>query len=563
MPRDASGNFTLVSGNPVVSGTIITSDWANTTMPDLALGLQDSLDRFGRGGMEVPFKVPDGSGVAPGYAFVNEPSLGFYRAGAGQLGVAVGGAGRLFLSSTLWDSIVPMRLNAQNAGTQLTIKQGSAQTEAILRVISNDELTEYLAIDNAGQVTIDDLVVSNTPTIPGYATLGANTFTNDQTIEQATGVASLNIDCDSPTGFTEVAFKDGGVPIAYVNVANSSQVLQVSNVSGGSTVAALNLTSSGLVNVSPGTLQQGGVNVATVGANTFTATQTITNPGAQSLLSINSVAGQRARVDLKEAGVNSLSVLNETALSEVAIIKFESDGATQACNISLTEDGSVDVRTGQIKQGGVNVATVNTNWLLSDITDVTATATEVNYTDGVTSAIQPQLNSKAPLASPALTGTPTAPTAAAGTNTTQLATTAFVQGSLPSFSATVTSEAMTSPEILTVDTTNFTGLAEDWDDSGWFTPSTGRFQPNIAGKYRLTIHSVSIVDSTLQVYLFKNTFSIASDASIASGSFYYANASILCELNGSTDYAQFKVDSGADASWTMSSLTIQAERVGS
>ena len=33
----------------------------------------------------------------------------------------------------------------------------------------------------------------------------------------------------------------------------------------------------------------------------------------------------------------------------------------------------------------------------------------------------------APLASPGLTGTPTAPTAAAGTNTTQLATCAFVQ----------------------------------------------------------------------------------------------------------------------------------------
>ena len=36
--------------------------------------------------------------------------------------------------------------------------------------------------------------------------------------------------------------------------------------------------------------------------------------------------------------------------------------------------------------------------------------------------------SRAPLASPALTGTPTAPTAAADTNTTQLATTAFVLG---------------------------------------------------------------------------------------------------------------------------------------
>ena len=40
--------------------------------------------------------------------------------------------------------------------------------------------------------------------------------------------------------------------------------------------------------------------------------------------------------------------------------------------------------------------------------------------------------SRAPLASPAFTGTPTAPTAAVGTNTTQIATTAFVQAQLSS-----------------------------------------------------------------------------------------------------------------------------------
>lgn len=57
---------------------------------------------------------------------------------------------------------------------------------------------------------------------------------------------------------------------------------------------------------------------------------------------------------------------------------------------------------------------------------VTATTSEINFIDGVTSAIQPQIDAKAPLASPALTGTPTAPTATAGTNTTQVATTAFV-----------------------------------------------------------------------------------------------------------------------------------------
>jgi len=58
---------------------------------------------------------------------------------------------------------------------------------------------------------------------------------------------------------------------------------------------------------------------------------------------------------------------------------------------------------------------------------VTATTTELNYVDGVTSSIQTQLDDKAPLASPALTGTPTAPTASAGDNSTQIATTAYVE----------------------------------------------------------------------------------------------------------------------------------------
>jgi hypothetical protein len=51
---------------------------------------------------------------------------------------------------------------------------------------------------------------------------------------------------------------------------------------------------------------------------------------------------------------------------------------------------------------------------------VTATHTELNN-------IQTDLATKAPIASPTFTGTPAAPTAASGTNTTQLATTAFVQ----------------------------------------------------------------------------------------------------------------------------------------
>jgi hypothetical protein len=67
----------------------------------------------------------------------------------------------------------------------------------------------------------------------------------------------------------------------------------------------------------------------------------------------------------------------------------------------------------------------------------TVSATELGYLDGVTSAIQTQIDSKlntstasstyAPIASPTFTGVPAAPTASVGTNTTQVATTAFVK----------------------------------------------------------------------------------------------------------------------------------------
>ncbi|MBR3239865.1 MAG: hypothetical protein IKF99_15690, partial [Oscillospiraceae bacterium] len=51
--------------------------------------------------------------------------------------------------------------------------------------------------------------------------------------------------------------------------------------------------------------------------------------------------------------------------------------------------------------------------------------------------IDQALGAKAPLASPTFTGTPKAPTAAAGTNTTQIATTAFVKTAIDNQLSTV------------------------------------------------------------------------------------------------------------------------------
>ena len=74
----------------------------------------------------------------------------------------------------------------------------------------------------------------------------------------------------------------------------------------------------------------------------------------------------------------------------------------------------------------------------------------IGYLDGVTSNVQTQINSKAPLSSPALTGTPTAPTATVDNSTTQIATTAYVMGqgyakiASPSFTGSVSLPLTTS-----------------------------------------------------------------------------------------------------------------------
>ena len=48
MSRNGSGNYTLPAGNPVSSGTVITSSWANTTLSDIATALTGSIAADGQ-----------------------------------------------------------------------------------------------------------------------------------------------------------------------------------------------------------------------------------------------------------------------------------------------------------------------------------------------------------------------------------------------------------------------------------------------------------------------------------------------------------------------------------
>ena len=92
MPRDSSGNYTLPAGNPVITGTIIEAPWANSTMDDIAVQLNNVLTRDGSLGPTTQFALVPGTISRPGLGFNNETSLGLARLRAGTVSVVSGGA---------------------------------------------------------------------------------------------------------------------------------------------------------------------------------------------------------------------------------------------------------------------------------------------------------------------------------------------------------------------------------------------------------------------------------------------------------------------------------------
>ena len=145
---------------------------------------------------------------------------------------------------------------------------------------------------------------------------------------------------------------------------------------------------------------------------------------------------------------------NTQTLTNKTISYTDNTLTVQVANVSDLTASASELNT----LDGITASTAELNLL----DGVTATTTELNYVDGVTSAIQDQLNAKAPLDAPALTGIPTAPTAAPGTNSTQIATTAYAD-------AAVAALVDGAPELL--DTLNELAAAIN-DDASFATTLT-------------------------------------------------------------------------------------------
>jgi hypothetical protein len=162
MSRNASGTYSLVAGNPVTGGTVISSAWANNTLNDIASALTASLDRTGNGAMQASLKLLSGTAALPGLTFdsANDAGLSLLAA-AGDVpagfGMSYAGAevarvatGHLYLSTGQLRGVAPLaptatsfalQTSVTNGGTYVNIITNGTGTESALRVFNDNDLT--------------------------------------------------------------------------------------------------------------------------------------------------------------------------------------------------------------------------------------------------------------------------------------------------------------------------------------------------------------------------------------------------------------------------------------
>ena len=152
------------------------------------------------------------------------------------------------------------------------------------------------------------------------------------------------------------------------------------------------------------------------------------------------------------ATTTTLTPLARSLLDDTTQAAMLTTIGAQPVDATLTALAGVTTATNKLPYfSGVDTATVTdlSAFGRSLIDDADATAARLtlvlnnvdNTSDAnkpVSTATQTALNLKAPLASPALTGVPTAPTAPTGTSSTQLATTAFVNAEIANDAPTKT-----------------------------------------------------------------------------------------------------------------------------
>ena len=214
MSRNGSGTYTLPAGNPVVTGTVISTTWANNTMNDLAAAITDSVAADGQTPMTGPLNLNSNkvTNLANGTLTTDAVNYGQFSTPTFS--------GAVVCSSTLTVTGATALNSTLTVGGNTTVTGNGSFT-------GDGTFGGNLAVNGTGQIKIPNGTTaqrSATPTVgsvrfnttlqtfEGYSTYSGQTIS---TITNVTTVATLTTATDHNLTTGTFVTVSGATPAAY------------------------------------------------------------------------------------------------------------------------------------------------------------------------------------------------------------------------------------------------------------------------------------------------------------------------------------------------------------
>jgi hypothetical protein len=343
-------------------------------------------------------------------------------------------------------SIAPTDLTGVTAtATEINLLDGVTATTAELNILGGVTASagEINLLDGVTATTAElNILDGVTATASELNILDGATLSTAELnyVDGVTSAIQTQIDTKAPTASPTFTGTVSGITKAMVDLGNVDNTSDANKPVSTATQTALdlkaNLASPALTGTPTAPTAAAGTN------NTQVATTAYTDAAIASLV---------------DGAPALLNTLNELAF---AIADDENFATTLTTSVGLkanidspTFTGTVVLPDNTISQSMMGDDSVGTNEIgglavtNAKIADLTITDAKISATAAIAQSkvadLTTDLAAKAPLASPALTGTPTAPTAAPNTNTTQVATTAFAKAEADAAeSAAITAAAL-------------------------------------------------------------------------------------------------------------------------